>query len=373
VLRFAAMRDTQPSRRQFLASGAVAAAATAVDAQGRQPVVAVDPAQPAARRSSGPIRVLTATAFEAHELEKFKAAAPDIELIVVKTPDEFRKRLPEAEVVFGNLTGADLPAATNVKWVQTGNAGVESLDREFMASPIALTNMARIFAPAITETAIGMLLGLTRGITIHYMPQFARRQMKSVGTARSAHHVELAGKTMGIVGMGGIGSTLARRAHLGFDMKVVGTDAKPIPKPDHVAELRDPSWFMTMVPQVDVLVAAAPHTPATERMFNEKVFRSMKKTAYFLALSRGMLFDDMALVRALKEGWIAGAGLDVFPEEPPPSTHPIFDCTNVVMTPHTSGWSPDRQTRLIDLHSENLRRYAIGAPLLNVVDKKAGY
>ena len=207
-----------------------------------------------------------------------------------------------------------------MKWVQTGNAGVESLDREFMASPIALTNMARIFAPAITETAMGMLLCLTRGITIHYMPQFARRQMKSVGTARSAHHVELAGKTMGIVGMGGIGSTLARRAHLGFDMKVVGTDAKPIPKPDHVAELRDPSWFMTMVPQVDVLVAAAPHTPATERMFNEKVFRSMKKTAYFLALSRGMLFDDMALVRALKEGWIAGAGLDVFPEEPPPST-----------------------------------------------------
>jgi phosphoglycerate dehydrogenase-like enzyme len=99
----------------------------------------------------------------------------------------------------------------------------------------------------------------------------------------------------------------------------------------------------------------------------------MKKTAYFLALSRGMLFDDVALVRALKEGWIAGAGLDVFPQEPPPSSHPIFDCPNVVMTAHTSGWSPDRQRRLIDLHAENLRRYAIGAPLLNVVDKKAGY
>ena len=298
------------------------AAATAVDAQTRQPVVAADPAQPPARRSSEPIRVLTATAFEAHELEKFKAAAPNIELIVVKTPAEFRKRLPEAEVVFGNLTGADLASATNVKWVQTGAAGVENLDREFMASPIALTNMARIFAPAITETAMGMLLCLTRGITTHYMPQFAKRQMKSVGTAKSEHHVELAGRTMGIVGMGGIGSTLARRAHLGFDMKVVGTDAKPMPKLDNVAELHDPSWFMTMVPQVDVLVAAAPHTPATERMFNEKVFRSMKKTAYFLALSRGMLFDDVALVRALKEGWIAGAGLDVFPEEPPPSTPP---------------------------------------------------
>jgi phosphoglycerate dehydrogenase-like enzyme len=360
MLRFAAMRDMPPSRRQFLASGAVAAAATAVDAQGRQPAVATEPVQPAPRRSDGPIRVLTATAFEAHELEKFRAAAPNIELIVVKSPDEFRKRLPEAEVVFGTLTGADLPAAANVKWVQAGNAGVETLDKEFMASPIALTNMARMFAPAITETAMGMLLCLTRGITTYYMPQFAKRQMKPVGTAKSPHHVELNGKTMGIVGMGGIGSTLARRAHLGFDMKVVGTDAKPIPKPDSVVELHDPSWFMTMVPQVDVLVAAAPHTPATERMFNEKVFR-------------GMLFDDMALVRALKEGWIAGAGLDVFPEEPPPSSHPIFDCSNVVMTAHTSGYSPERQTRLIDLHVENLRRYAIGAPLLNVVDKKAGY
>jgi phosphoglycerate dehydrogenase-like enzyme len=108
-------------------------------------------------------------------------------------------------------------------------------------------------------------------------------------------------------------------------------------------------------------------------MFNEEVFRRMKKTAYFLALSRGKLFDDMALVRALKEGWIAGAGLDVFPQEPPPPEHPIFDCPNVVMTMHTSGWSPDRQVRLIELFAENVRRYAAGLPLVNVVDKQRGY
>jgi len=326
-----------------------------------------------ARNASGPIRVLTSSAFEPHEIERMKGAAPNVEMIVAKTPEEFRRRLPEAEVVFGSLTGADLASASNVRWVQTGQAGVETQDPEFMTSPIVLTNMARTFAPAIAETAMGMLLCLTRGIAAHYMPQFAKRQMTPVGTVKSADHVELRGRTMGIVGMGGIGSTLARRAHYGFDMRIVGTDARPLPKPDHVDALRDPSWFMTMVPEVDVLVAAAPHTPATERMFNEKVFRSMKRSAYFLALSRGALFDDLALVRALQESWIAGAGLDVFPQEPPPSTHPIFDCRNVVMTAHTSGWSPDRQVRLIDLHVENLRRYAIGAPLMNVVDKKAGY
>jgi phosphoglycerate dehydrogenase-like enzyme len=90
-------------------------------------------------------------------------------------------------------------------------------------------------------------------------------------------------------------------------------------------------------------------------------------------MSRGDLFDDMALVKALKEGWIGGAGLDVFPQEPPPADHPIFDAPNVVMTAHTSGWGPDRQRRLVDLFSENLRRYSLGMELMNVVDKGKGY
>lgn len=367
------MSDISLSRRDFLASGAAFAAGGAVSAQAGAPCVSTGAMQPPPRNSADPVRILTSTAFEPHEIDEIKAAAPNIDLILAKTPAEFRQRLPDAEVILGTLAGPDVAVASKVRWVQTGAAGVESMAPALRASSIVVTNTARIFAPAITETAMGLLICLTRGITTLYMPQFAQRQMRAVGTVKSADHVELAGRTMGIVGMGGIGSTLARRAHDGFDMRVVGTDAKPLPKPEYVAELRDPSWFMTMVPQVDVLVAAAPHTPATERMFNETVFRSMKPTAYFLALSRGQLFDDMALVRALKDGWIAGAGLDVFPQEPPPSDHPIFDCRNVVMTAHTSGWSPDRQVRLINLYAENVRRYAIGAPLLNIVDKQAGY
>jgi phosphoglycerate dehydrogenase-like enzyme len=347
-------------------------AATQLTSQPGTPVAGTQGAQPGGR-TGGPIRILTTTAFDPHEVERIRAAAPNVELIVVKSREEFRQRLPDAEVVYGSLTGAELQAAANVKWVQTGAAGVEELDAEFMASPIVLTNMARTFAPAISETGMGLLLALTRGIATYYVPQFAKRQMKPVGTVKSADHVELAGKTMGIVGLGGIGSAMARRAHHGFDMRIVATDARPLPTPHYVAELHDPSWFRTMASDVDVLVAAAPHTKLTERMFNEDVFRSMKRTAYFVALSRGRLFDDLALVRALKEKWIAGAGLDVFPQEPPPSDHPIFDCPNVVMSAHTSGWSPDRQVRLIEQFAENVRRYAIGAPLMNVVDKKAGY
>jgi phosphoglycerate dehydrogenase-like enzyme len=247
------------------------------------------------------------------------------------------------------------------------------MDAVVKASPVVVTNMARVFAPGISETAFGLLLCLTRGIVKYYIPQFGRREMNAVGTMKSDHYSEISGRTMGIVGFGGIGHAVARRAHFGFDMKIFAIDTRPVAKPEYVAELRDPTWFMEMVASVDVLVSAAPLTPATVRMFNETVFRAMKKTAYFLALSRGELLDDMALVQALKEGWIAGAGLDVFPQEPPPATHPIFDCPNVVMSAHTSGWGPDRQLRLIAMFAENMRRYAIGQPLVNLVDKQAGY
>ena len=367
------MLDTPFSRRDFLASSAVLAAAHELPAQVHDPAVAAAPARPEPRAAGGPLRILARTAFEPDELRTIEGAAPNVAVTLARTPAEIREHLPHAEVVYGTLSADDLPLAARVKWLQASSAGVESLAPELVASGIVITNMARVFAPAISETAMGLLLCLTRGITTYYMPQFARRQMKPVGTVKSADHVELAGKTMGIVGLGGIGSAVARRAHHGFDMRIVATDARPLPRPEYVAELRDPSWFAAMVPQVDVLVAAAPQTPLTVRMFDEPVFRAMKRTAYFLALSRGPLFDDVALVRALKEGWIAGAGLDVFPQEPPPAVHPIFDCPNVVMTAHTSGWSQDRQVRLVALFAENVRRYAIGAPLLNVVDKKAGY
>jgi phosphoglycerate dehydrogenase-like enzyme len=321
--------------------------------------------------------VVTRNRFLDEELEKIIRAGGDTEvrIKVCKDRQEFQANLKDAEVVFGHISGEELNLAPKLKWVQYNAAGVNFLmeDQKFRESPVVLTNQAGTFAPGISETAIGLLLCLTRGITKYYMPMFYRRALERVGTPASDHHIELAGKTMAIVGMGGIGSAVARRAHYGFDMRIIGIDAKPLPRPDYVEELHDPGWFPEMVPQADVLVAAAPQTPETQGMFSEKVFRSMKRTSYFLGLSRGDLFDDMALVRALKEGWIAGAGLDVFPQEPPPSDHPIYDCSNVVMTPHTSGWGPDRQVRFVNVFAENIRRYATGLPLMNVVDKKRMY
>jgi phosphoglycerate dehydrogenase-like enzyme len=327
------------------------------------------PSQPAS------LRIVTVHPFEPAEIDQIKAAAPRtcIEFIACRTREDFEDHVKEADVVYGDIRGEALKSANKLKWVQAGGAGIEGMERTLFEGPVLITNFARTFAPAISETAIGMLLCLTRGISKYYTPQFLRREWKPIGSVKSADHAEISGRTMGIVGLGGIGCAVARRAYYGFDMRIVATDARAMHKPEYVGELRDPNWFYEMVPQVDVLVAAAPHTRETERMFNQQVFRSMKKTAYFLALSRGKLFDEMALVEALREGWIAGAGLDVFPQEPVLANHPIFDCPNVVMTMHTSGWSPDRQKRLVELFAENVRRYTEGLPLLNVVDKKLGY
>lgn len=365
------MPKSPVSRRRFMAAAGAAPAAAAT----RTPVVVPQVAVTDIKAQQDPLHIVTMYRFEPHEIERIKGAAPGtrVDITICNTREEFTQRVKEAEVVYGDVRGDTLQFASKLKWVQSGGAGVEGMDEVMRKSPVVLTNYARTFAHGISETGMGLLLCLTRGISKYYMPQFYKRTMNPMGTPKSDHHTELVGRTMGIAGMGGIGSMMARRAYYGFDMKIVATDAKPIPKPEYVAELHDPGWFMEMVPKVDVLVAAAPHTSQTERMFNEKVFRSMKKTAYFLALSRGKLFDDMALVKALKEGWIAGAGLDVMPQEPPPSSHPIFDCPNVVMSAHTSGWSPDRQVRLIDVFADNVRRYASGLPLVNVVDKARGY
>jgi phosphoglycerate dehydrogenase-like enzyme len=361
------------SRRVFMTTASAAPAAAAAT---RRAVVVPNVLLSDPKAKQDVLRIVTMYRFEPAEVQKIRAASSKakVDLAICGSREEFNEKVKDAEIVYGDLRADALGAAKKLQWVQSGEAGMENMDAAMRESPVVLTNFQRIFAPGISETGMGLLLCLTRGIAKYYMPQFYKqRTMQHVGTPKSAHHTELVGRTMGIVGMGGLGTALARRAHYGFDMRIVATDAKPLAKPDFVAELHDPGWFAEMVPQVDVLVAAAPLTPLTERMFNEKVFRSMKKSAHFLALSRGKLYDDMALVRALKEGWISGAGLDVFPIEPPPSEHPIFDCPNVVMSAHTSGWSPDRQVRLVDLFAENVRRYSEGLPLLNVVDKQRGY
>lgn len=368
------MPTDQNSRRKFLATLAATGAATTtqflpIPTFGNSSVVQKD--TPAIMRNpDDPIKIVSLMKLTQAETDQIRKAGRNIELTISSSDNE-KKLIEEAEVLLGYRNGSMFSNAKNLKWVQALGAGVENMPKELVDHPCTLTNMQRVLAPVIAESAIGLLLSLTRGLTQLSIPAFSEK--KWIQTPADLSLADLYGKTIGIVGMGGIGSETARRLHYGFSMRVIATDAKPIPKPDFVEELHDPGWLMEMIPQVDVLMSAAPLTSITKGMFNEQVFSKMKPSAYFINVSRGGLVDQPALVDALKQKRIRGAGLDVTTPEPLPPDNPLWTCPNLVISPHNSGYAPIRQVRLIRLIAENVRRYSHGLPLMNVVDKARGY
>lgn len=368
------MANTSFSRRNFLAGlASTAAAVTVPDTASAFVTDSTTGAHNLKKQQPrvGPIKILCTQKLSAGEVERIRAAGKNIDLTMITDPSEMKRHIADAEVILGSINDSLIPEAKNLRWMQTFAAGVENMSNELKQHSCTVTNMQRVYAPVIAETAIGLLLSLTRGLTQVSIPAFAQRKWVQAGSKTPL--VDLYGKTIGIVGMGGIGSETARRLHYGFNMRVVGTDAKALPKPEFVAELHDPTWFMEMVPHVDVLMSAAPLTPKTKGMFNDAVFSKMKPSAYFINVSRGGLVDHDALVKALKDKKIQGAGLDVTTPEPLPPDNPLWTCPNLVITPHNSGEAPVRQERAITMVAENVRRYSNNLPLKNVVDKAKGY
>ena len=314
------------------------------------------------------LKILTRDGMPKPTEEYVRGLSSAVEVKSSNGDDEFRRELADADAIFGGLSREEFAAARELKWIQYTAAGVEGiLWPELVESPVVLTNMQRMYSPAISESVIGLLLTLTRGLN-KYALQTREGTWRPVEGLR-----EIRGTTMGLVGMGGIGTDTAYRAHYGFHMTILGVDPKPLPKPAFVAELHSLDWLPQMVPKVDVLVSAAPHTRLSEGMFNESIFRAMKPSAYFINVSRGKLVDTPALVRALKEGWIAGAALDVAYKEPLPPDEALWTAGNVIITSHSSARSQGSSDRSYALFAENVRRYVNGLPLLNVVDKKRGY
>ncbi len=325
-------------------------------------------AQPGTTAAVGDINIVTLAGIPQPYQEKIRGFSPAIKLKLCRSREEFHREVPQAHVIFGWFTKDDLARAQQLKWIQWGAAGVENIMwPELVNSPVVLTNMQRMFAPPISETVFALLLALTRGIDRYTIQTHEHKWHPVEGL------VEISGKTMGVVGLGGNGTDTAYRAYYGFGMKVLAVDPKPLPKPHFVAELHSLDWLPRMLPQVDVLVSAAPLTPISKNMFNEALFRAMKPTAYFINIARGKEVDTPALVHALKEHWIAGAGLDVAYKEPLPPDDPLWSAGNVIITCHSSGHSPQTEGRRLDLFAENVRRYVHGLPLLNVVDKQRGY
>ena len=301
------------------------------------------------------------------EMEKSLSDVPEaMGVRYLPEGDKQVDHLEGVEVLYGRIREEAFQAATDLKWVHQPFAGVEGhMFPAFRQSDVILTNSAGLFGQQISEHAFGLLFALTRRILDQH--NFMKRKHWEILPC-----VEMAGGTMGIVGLGGIGRAIALRAKA-FEMEVLAVDPEPMEKPDYVDRLEKPDWLGEMMSRSNVVVSCSPSTPETHRLISADGISRMKKGSYFINVSRGKVVDEEALIEALRSGKLAGAGLDVTYEEPCPKENPLWDFPNVILTSHSAGQSQRYRQRAIQLFIDNLHRYVKGESLANVVDKEKGY
>jgi phosphoglycerate dehydrogenase-like enzyme len=311
------------------------------------------------------VLVLSRTGHEA--FLRMQAAVPNITLIEGDST-KVATQLADADAAIGRFDVKLLSQAPKLKWVQWESAGVEEFTflPGFAQTKFVLTNVKILQGPEIGDHALGLLLGLTRGIA------FAARGGSQDWNQKAFSPIELRGKTAVIVGVGGIGTQIALRLNAS-GMTVIGVDPKEIPFNTYISRTVTPDRLDSVLPLADVVFISAPLTPKSRKMMGPRQFELMKPHSYFIAVSRGGLYDTDALVRALDSKKLAGAGLDVTDPEPLPRDHPLWKFPNVLITPHIAGRSDGENARYEALYIENLKRFAAGEPLVNVVDKAKGY
>lgn len=274
-------------------------------------------------------------------------------------------RVAEANVVAGWLSPGALARATRLEWLQSRAAGADTaLYPEMISSPVVLTSAKGNGAIPLAEQAIWLMLAVTRTATRWFDGQ--RQHCWD-----HFEHAELNGLTCGIIGLGHSGQDLAGKAKA-FHMNVIGIRRNSVPT-TNVDEVYQRDRLHEFLGRSDIVVVTAPLTAETAGMLGEAEFRAMKKTAFLVVVSRGGIADDVALLRALHEGWIAGAGLDAFAHEPLPADSPFWDAPNTICTPHNGATTRATWKRGTEIFIDNLRRFVAGGPLVNVVDKQAGY
>lgn len=314
------------------------------------------------------MKIMINTGLSDDQLEKIRGVSDKLEVAVAVNRDDQNAMIPDVDIVLGGINRQLFLEAKKLKWVQVPSAGADSLlFPEFVESNVTLTSMKGYVGVHLADHAMALLLTLARGI--HTAIRNPGWEAKDNIRANS---LELIGRTMGIIGLGGTGVEVARRA-VGFGMEVIALEPEAPQKPDFVKDIWKPERFYDLLGCSHVVTICAPLTDATLGMFDLDAFRSMKRDAILINVTRGRIVDGPGLVQALEDGLIAAAGLDVTPEEPLPSDSPLWKMDNVIITPHTSGGSPARVDRLVELFCENLQRFLSGETLVSVIDKRKGY
>jgi len=325
--------------------------------------------------AAGPGRAVTyfAGPLTPEQRAEIARVAPNVRLLSELEPNAAVRRAGEADGIDARYATPEfLAAAKKLVWIQTTGAGVE----RYLLSPeiaqndrIILTNYRGVYGPAIADHAMAMLLSLTRDLPYCERLRAERRWRAEDSRSRP---IALVGRTMLVVGLGGIGLEVARRAQ-GFGMRVMGVRRSSAPSGPGIERVGLQADLPEMLPQADVVAICVPLTRQTNRLFDRVALAAMKPRSYLLNLSRGAVVDTDALVTALACGVLAGAGLDVVEPEPLPADHPLWEMPNVVLTPHIAGFSEVTPQLHWAVTRENLRRFGAGEPMLNVVDKQAGY
>jgi phosphoglycerate dehydrogenase-like enzyme len=350
------------------------------------PIVAPGPgAGPGGVPAAIGLTPILAARYRSRDLEVIRAAAPGARLVTIGFDGHPDGPLDDVEVMLRGRLPAEtfdriLARAPGLRWVHSATAGVERvLTPASRARGLTITNARGVFSRPIAEYVLLMMLAAARRL-----PQLLELQAERTWQPLEAR--ELRDVTVGIVGLGSIGRAVGALA-TAFGCRVIATrrrteagagaadgpDSEPFLGSVMLDRVLAPDKLPELLAEADFVVLAAPLTADTVGLIGEDAIKAMKPGAWVINVARGELVDEPALARALRAGRIGGAVLDTFREEPLPATSPLYDLPNVILTPHTS-WSSTRVLdRSVDLFCDNLRRYAAGQPLVNVVDPSAGY
>lgn len=292
--------------------------------------------------------------------------------IVSATGGNVLQEIADADAFIGEPSVEMVRAGKKLQWVQITSAGAERVlhlsgGNDLRDSNIILTNNQIVQGPEIADHAMAMLLALARNLPLYFSDREKANWRRAPFTG-----IELNGKSGVVIGCGGIGMQIATRAWA-HGMKITCVDPEDIPFSPFVVKTVKPDQLNDVLPNTDVVFISAPHTPMSHKMMGPAQFELLKKNSYFIAVSRGGVYDLPALVKALDSKRLAGAGVDVTDPEPLPADNSLWKFENAIITPHIAGRSDQDRGRMLGTVKENIRRFGEGLPLVNVVDKRKGY